>query len=81
MRDMEPVTPSATGESPVLWVIFETFPKVVSRGFRYSFLPNSGFSAVFVSGVSNGFTYSLLGSLTSTVVSTFPVLVVSFTST
>jgi len=52
---------SGNGWVPMLRVIFETSPKVVSRGFWYSFLPGTAFSAVFGLALSDGFTCLLLG--------------------
>jgi hypothetical protein len=43
---------------PTLWVTFETFPNVVSRGLRYSFFPENSLSAV--PEVCDGFTHLLL---------------------
>lgn len=51
---------SGNGLLPMLWVIFDTSPKVMSRGFWYSVLPDSVFSAVFRLAVSIGSTYLLL---------------------
>src|SRR5580693_6796509 len=51
---------SGNGLLPMLWVILETSPKVVRRGFWYSVLPDCVFSAAVRLAVSNGFTFFLL---------------------